>query len=162
MEWRAAVVDDDNPKAVFMGFGNKSIFPVFKPLRLISTININYAESIVMDDLEGLDLDHKETMRQRVLKLSVDNYEGANEAILHRLVRSNLLTIFKHAVRRALAENASGSYQGVLGGTESVLKQLKEQREENTLFKAYLLPTKTTGKGKGKPNSKSAKKDIVG
>lgn len=37
------------------------------------------------------------------------------------LVRSKLLTILKPAVRRALAQNASGSYQGVLGGNESVL-----------------------------------------
>ena len=54
------------PKTVFTGLGNKSFSPVFKPLKWRPTIDINYADSIVMDDLEGLDPDHKETIRQRV------------------------------------------------------------------------------------------------
>ena len=111
------------------------------------SIEINYAEFIVMDDLEGLDTEHKDPIRQRVLKLSVNNHNHANEAYckivrkfcrlykllsrlandnhivlrvylklfsitdgnLHRLVISKLLTIFKPAVRRALAKIASGS-----------------------------------------------------
>ena len=80
-ECGAAVVDDDNPKAVIMGLGNESFFPVFKLLKESPTVDIDYADSIVMDNLEGLDPDPRKTIRQRVLKLSVDNNDHANEAL---------------------------------------------------------------------------------
>lgn len=85
-ECGAVVVDDDNAKVVFTGLGNNSFSLVFKPLNWSPTVAINHPESIVMDDLEGLNPDHRETIRQRVLKLSVDNYDCANEA-LHRIIR---------------------------------------------------------------------------
>ena len=114
---------------------------VFKQLKSGPIIENNYVDSIVMDYLEGLDPDHKETIRQRVMKLSVNNQDCTNKAdhiifrqfcrlykLLSRLandiqnylcvymklfsvnngnqqilVRSKLLTVFKLALRRALA-----------------------------------------------------------
>ena len=47
---------------------------------------------------------------------------------------------------------------GSSGGTQTVLTQLKEHKEEVTLVKAFMLLTRTTGKGKGKTGSMGAKK----
>ena len=69
-----------------------------------------------------------------------------------------MLTLFKPAVRRALAHNALGTHQGVLGATQTVIKQLKEHKEEAHLVKAFTLPARTTGMGKVKPGSKGAKR----
>ena len=110
-------------------------------------------------------------MYKLLSRLAFDNHDtlsiyfklfSVTDSYLHRLVRSKLLTIFKPVVRRAFTLNASGTHQGVLGGTQSVLKQLKEQKEENTFIKASIILTKTTGKGKGKPNLKGAKKGTAG
>ena len=60
------------------------------------------------------------------------------------------------------AQNSSGTHQGVLEGTQSVLTQLKEHKEEATLVKAFMLLTRTTGKGKGKTGSMGAKKGTSG
>ena len=56
-----------------------------------------------MDNLEGLDLDHEETIRQRVLKLSVDNHDHANEA-LHRIIRQ-ICRLYKLLSRLANENN---------------------------------------------------------
>ena len=69
-----------------------------------------------------------------------------------------MLTFFKPAVRWALAQNSSGTHQGVLEGTQTVLTQLKEQKKEATLVKALMLLTRNRGKGKGKTGSMGAKK----
>ena len=51
---------------------------------------------------------------------------------------------------------------GCFWGTQSVLKQLQEQKDKAALVKAFMLPTKTAGKGKGRPKSKGAKKGTPG
>ena len=77
-------------------------------------------------------------------------------------MRSELLTLFKPAVRWALAQNSSGTHQGVLEGTQTVLTQLKEHKEEVTLVKALMLLTRNTGKGKGKTGSMGASWGVQG
>ena len=77
-------------------------------------------------------------------------------------MRSELLTLFKPAVRWALAQNSSGTHQGVLEGTQTVLTQLKEQKKEATLVKALMLLTRNTGKGKGKTGSMGASWGVQG
>ena len=69
-ECGAAVIDYDNPKVVFTGLGNKTFSPVFKTLKRGQTIDNNIVDSIVMDNLEGFDPEHKETIGQRVLILT--------------------------------------------------------------------------------------------
>ena len=43
------------------------------------TVDLNYVDLIAIVDLEGLNPDYKETIRQRVLKLSVDNQDHMYE-----------------------------------------------------------------------------------
>ena len=50
-ECGAAVVDDDNHKAVFMGLGNKSFCAVFKSLKQSPSLDINYTDWIFIDNL---------------------------------------------------------------------------------------------------------------
>ena len=54
-ECGAGVIDDGNPKVVFMGLGNKSFSPVFKLPKQGPTTEINYVDLIVWDNIEELD-----------------------------------------------------------------------------------------------------------
>ena len=75
------------------------------------------------------------------------------------MVRSELLTLFKPALRWAFALNSAGTHQGVWEGSQTVLTQsTKQHKEEATLVKAFILLTSTTGKSKGKTGSMDGKK----
>ena len=65
-------MDDDDPRVVFTGLGKEVFPPVFKPLKCGPIIDVTYEDTIDKDDLD-INTDHKKTIRQRVLKLSVDN-----------------------------------------------------------------------------------------
>ena len=56
------------------------------------------------------------------------------------------MSIFKPNLRRALNLNISDTSVGIFGGTSNVVKNLKENKEINTLMKQSLLETKKTGK----------------
>ena len=93
----AAVVDDDDPRVVLTRLGNKFSSPVFEPLKNSPTIDINYEEVIAMDDLGGLDLEHKEVIRQRVLKLSIDNQGRAKDS--NHKISKRFCRLYKHLSR---------------------------------------------------------------
>ena len=86
------------------------------------------------------------------------------------MVRSELLTLFKPAMRWALAQNSLGTHQGVLEGTQTVLTQLKEQKgrplwskpscyslEILVRVRVKLAQWVPAGGSKGKGNSKNPK-----
>ena len=56
------------------------------------------------------------------------------------------MSIFKPNLRWALNLNISDTSVGIFGGTSNVVKNLKENKEINTLMKQSLLETKKTGK----------------
>ena len=62
-ECGAEVIDSKFPRAVYSGWGNKIFPPVFKLLKCGPNIDINYKDTIAMDDLELLDPEHKEVIR---------------------------------------------------------------------------------------------------
>ena len=77
-ECGAAVKNNDDPRAVFSGLGN--VFPpVFNQLKCGPTVEIIYEGAIVMDDLD-INPEHKVVIRQRVMRLSVDNQNKATDA----------------------------------------------------------------------------------
>ena len=79
-----------------------------------------------------------------------------------RLVRSKMLSIFKPAVRRVIADAATSSHQNIFGGDNVIIEKLKEHKQANQVLKLSLLRPQNPGKGKGKPNKKGASQKLKG
>ena len=55
------VRENNDPRVVITGLGNKFLPPVFQLLKGGTTLDTNYEDSIELDDLD-VNLDHKETI----------------------------------------------------------------------------------------------------
>ena len=73
-----------------------------------------------------------------------------------------MCSIFRPNLRQALNLNVLDTSLCIFGGTSNVVKNLKENKEINTLVKSSHLQTKKVGKAGGKSGQNKGKKPAAG
>ena len=81
----ADVVDSDDPRMASTRLCNKDMPLVLKTLKEVPTVDVSYKNFIIIINNLHISLEHKETIKQSVMKPSLDNKDQANKAY-HKIV----------------------------------------------------------------------------